>query len=380
MIYFDAGATTLQKPPQVGQAVAMAINQVASASRGGYGAAEQAASILFDCRMALAALFSLENPEQVVFTCNATHGLNIALRTLITHGDRVVISGYEHNAVTRPLSAIGAQIEVAGAPLFDPDGVIEAYETHLKSGCKVAVVNHVSNVFGFVQPVEDIAKLCQSYGAKLIIDASQSAGVLRLDMGTLGADFIAMPGHKGLYGPQGTGVLLCGNDVKVKSLLQGGTGGNSILQTMPEFLPDGLEAGTHNVCGIAGLLEGVSYVQEVGVAAICHHERTLAQRLALGLRKLEGVEVYARPDLFAQTGVVSFVVAQIDCETVAQTLAQREIAVRSGLHCAPMAHKTAGTLETGTIRASLSQFNTEREVVAFVDVVGEIVEKNKKFL
>ncbi len=380
MIYFDAGATTLQKPVQVGRAVAKAVHQVASASRGGYGAAEQAAVILFDCRMVVAELFSLENPEQVVFTANATHGLNIALQSLVNQGDRVVISGYEHNAVTRPLSAIGAQIAVASAPLFDPDAVVEAYETHLKSGCKVAVVNHVSNVFGFVQPVEAIAKLCKQYGARLVIDASQSAGVLELNMAELGADFIAMPGHKGLYGPQGTGVLLCGNDVKYKHLLYGGTGGNSMEQTMPSYLPDSLEAGTHNVCGIAGLLEGISYVKEKGLTEICHHERTMAQQLAQGLREIAGVAVYARPDLCAQTGVVSFVVDGMDCERVARELAERDMAVRSGLHCAPLAHKTAGTLTTGTVRASLSHFNKLPEVGEFVMAVGEIVENNEKFL
>lgn len=375
MIYFDAGATTLQKPPQVGQAVADAIHCVASASRGGYDAAEQAATILFDCRMAVADLFSLENPEQVVFTANATHGLNIALQSLVAQGEKVVISGYEHNAVTRPLYAIGAQVMVAGAPLFEPETVVEAYAKQLKLGCKVAVINHVSNVFGFVQPVEKVAMLCKDYGARLIVDASQSAGLLGLDMEALGADFVAMPGHKGLYGPQGTGVLLCGESIKVNPLLHGGTGGNSIEQTMPNFLPDGLEAGTHNICGVAGLLEGIRYVANVGTEAICHHERMLAQQLVLGLRKLEGIEVYARPDLFAQTGVVSFVVPEMDCEGVARELSQRGIAVRAGLHCAPLAHKTVGTLECGTVRASLSHFNTAQEVEKVVMAMGEIVEK-----
>lgn len=375
MIYFDAGATTLQKPSQVPRAVAEAMVNAASASRGGYRQAETAATILFQCRMALAELFSLENPEQVIFTTNATHGLNIALQSLVSAGDSVVISGYEHNAVTRPLYAIGAQIHVAAAPLFDPDAVVESYEKHLQAGCKTAVINHVSNVFGFVQPVEAVAELCKQYGARLIVDASQSVGVLALDMEALGADFIAMPGHKGLYGPQGTGVLLCGNGVKVKSLLQGGTGSNSIEQAMPDFMPDALEAGTHNVCGIAGLLEGVRFVQDKGLAAICHQERTLAQQLSLELRTLQNVAVYARPDLFAQTGVVSFAVDGMDCEAVGVALAQRDIAVRAGLHCAPLAHKTAGTLATGTVRVSLSTFNTEREVEDFMAVMAEIVGK-----
>lgn len=377
MMYFDAGATTLQKPPQVAQAVAEAMTTAASAGRGGHEPAERAATILFDCREAVAELFHVDNPEQVVFTANATHGLNLAIKSLVSPGTRVVASGYEHNAVARPLYAVGGQVEVVTAPLFDPDAVVAGYEKALQAGAQVAVVNHVSNVFGFVQPVEEIANLCQRYQIPLIIDASQSAGVLPLDMTALGASFMAMPGHKGLYGPQGTGALLCGNTVKVKSLLEGGTGSDSELLTQPTFLPDALEAGTHNICGLAGLLEGVRYVQAMGQGQICHHERTLAQQIALGLRQIPGVAVYARPDLFAQTGVVSFVVEGMDCEAVGRALAQRNMAVRAGLHCAPVAHKTAGTFETGTVRISLSAFNTAREGAALVEAVREIVSENK---
>ncbi len=376
MMYFDAGATTLQKPPQVPQAVAQAMITAASAGRGGHEAAERAATILYDCREAVASLFRLENPEQVIFTSNATHGLNIALKSLVNQGSPVVISGYEHYAVARPLYAIGAQVVCLHTPLFAPEAVVLGYEKALQEGAQVAVINHVSNVFGFVQPVEEIGKLCQRYGAALVVDASQSAGVVPLDMTALGADFIAMPGHKGLYGPQGTGVLLCGNDVKGKPLLEGGTGSDSELLTQPTFLPDALEAGTHNICGIAGLLEGVRYVSGIGEEAICHHERTLAQQIILGLREIPGVAVYARPDVYAQTGVVSFVADGIDCEEVGRILAQRDMAVRAGLHCAPMAHKTAGTFTTGTVRISLSAFNTAQEVVALVNEIGEMMTKS----
>lgn len=375
MIYLDNGATTLQKPPEVIQAVAYAMTHFASPGRGGYGAAMEAADVVFRCREALVALFHMENPEQVVFTSNATHGLNIALSSLVEPGDRVVISGYEHNAVTRPLHALGAELDVAAAPLFQPQSVVEAFERRLTPGTKAAVVNHVSNVFGFVQPVEEIAKLCAQRGIALVVDASQSAGVLPLDMEAVQAAFIAMPGHKGLYGPQGTGVLLCGNGVKAKPLLYGGTGSFSQSQQQPNFLPDQLEAGTHNVSGIAGLLAGVEYVRARTLGAICHHERTLTQGLAKALRQIDGVQVYARPDLFAQTGTLSLVVEGVDVEQVSSALAQRDVAVRGGLHCAPLAHKTAGTLETGAVRMSVSDFNTQAEVDTVVRIFQEIVSK-----
>ena len=235
------------------------------------------------------------------------------------------------------------------------------------------ICNHVSNVFGFVQPVEAVAALCRDRGVPLIIDASQSAGMLTLDMAALGAAFIAMPGHKGLYGPQGTGVLLCGEGVPVRTLLEGGTGSVSAQQEMPDFLPDRLEAGTHNMPGIAGLLAGVRFVRKLGPEAICEQERRLTLRAAEGLRRLRGLRVYARPDLAAQAGVLSLVPEGMDAEALGQALAERGIAVRAGLHCAPLAHRTAGTLDTGTVRVSFSHWNTEEEADRLTAAVREIL-------
>ena len=256
MIYFDSAATTFQKPRTVADAMRDAMATMSSPGRGGYPAAMRAAEAAFDCRTELAELYHLENPEQVAFTMNATHGLNIAIKSLVPPGGKAVISGYEHNAVTRPLAALGAQVSVAAAPLFQPAAVTAAFDRLIVPGTDAVICNHVSNVFGFVQPVEAIAAICREREVPFIIDASQSAGMLTLDMTALGAAFIAMPGHKGLYGPQGTGVLLCGKDVPVRTLLEGGTGSISIQQEMPDFLPDRLEAGTHNMPGIAGLLAG----------------------------------------------------------------------------------------------------------------------------
>ncbi|MEY8259899.1 aminotransferase class V-fold PLP-dependent enzyme [Oscillospiraceae bacterium 50-60] len=373
MIYLDSAATTFQKPPAVETAMVNALRTMSSPGRGGYPAAMAAADAAFDCRSELAELYSLKNPEQVVFTLNATHALNIAIKTLVPPGGRVVISGYEHNAVTRPLAALEADVMIAEAPLFHPEAVSESFSKLVDSGVDAVICSHVSNVFGFIQPVEAVAALCRTRGVPLIVDDSQAAGVLPLDMAALGAAFAAVPGHKGLYGPQGTGVLLCGEGVKPYTLLEGGTGSLSIQQEMPEFLPDRLEAGTHNMPGIAGLLAGVRYVRQRGLEAICRRERQLAYMAAEELRGLPGVTVYARPGLHAQLGVLSFTAEDWEAEAMGQALAERGIAVRAGLHCAPLAHRSAGTLGSGTVRLSFSDFNTPEEVSRLVSAMGEIL-------
>ena len=372
MIYLDSAATTFQKPRTVVEAMAEAMGTMSSPGRGGYPAAMVAAEAAFDCRTELAELYHLESPEQVVFTMNATHGLNIAIKSLVPPGGRAVISGYEHNAVTRPLAALGAQVSVAAAPLFRPEAVTAAFDRLIVPGTDAVICSHVSNVFGFVQPVEAVAAICRQRGVPFIIDASQSAGMLTLDMAALGVAFIAMPGHKGLYGPQGTGVLLCGKDVPVRTLLEGGTGSLSMQQEMPDFLPDRLEAGTHNMPGIAGLLAGVRFVRQLGPENICREERLLAHQAAEGLRRVPGLTVHALPDLAAQAGVLSIIPEQMDAEALGAALAERGIAVRAGLHCAPLAHRTAGTLNTGTVRLSFSHWNTREEVDRLLEAVGEI--------
>ena len=370
MIYLDSAATTLQKPASVAAASAWAVNHLASPGRGGHRPAMAASEKAFACREAAARLFHVEDPERVVFTFNATHGLNIAIKTLAGPGSRVVISGYEHNAVTRPLHALKADLRVARGRLFDRQAVLEDFRRELDRGVDLAVCTHVSNVFGFILPVGDIAALCRERKVPLIIDASQSSGILPIDFEALEAAFIAMPGHKGLYGPQGTGLLLCGADPV--PLLEGGTGSESRRQSMPEFLPDRLEAGTHNIAGIAGLLEGLRFLERRGVADIAAHETDLIRRMGEGLAAIPGVEPFRTSSPEVQAGVLSFRVAGRDCEELGDALGSRGIALRAGLHCAPLAHETAGTLETGTLRASVSAFNTRREIDKFLQTLREI--------
>lgn len=373
MIYLDSAATTFQKPPSVSAAMQNALLTMSSPGRGGYPAAMKAAETAFQCRSELAGLFGVGNPERVIFTSSATHGLNIAIKSLVPQGGKAVVSGYEHNAVTRPLTALGAEISVAEAPLFRQSEAAAAFDRLIVPGTDAVICNHISNVFGFIQPVEAIAAMCRERGVPFIIDASQSAGVLPLDLDRLEAAFIAMPGHKGLYGPQGTGVLLCGENVPVRTLLEGGTGSLSMQQEMPDFLPDRLEAGTHNMPGIAGLLAGVRFVKQRGMANILDHERRLTLLAAEGIRMFPGAKVLAMPGLREQAGVLSFVPLKKDVEEVGTRLAEQGIAVRTGLHCASFAHKSAGTLDTGTVRVSFSDFNTRSEVYRLLAVLHDLL-------
>ena len=364
MIYLDNGATSFRKPPAVYRAVLDAMRSCANPGRGGYGAAMAAAGRIYGCREEAAKQFDCA-PEQVVLTTSCTHGLNIAIRSLIKSGSRVVISGFEHNAVTRPLHALGAKITVAGRKLFDWADTLDAFEQALRRGADAAVFTHVSNVFGYILPVEELASLCRRYGVPFIIDAAQSAGTLQVSLKKLGADFIAMPGHKGLLGPQGTGLLLCAGDAE--PLLQGGTGSDSLVQQMPEYLPDRLEPGTLNVPGFAGLREGLRYLNRVGLEAIRHREQQQVKECIAGLRNL-GMHVFYGPH---QGGTVSFLPG-LDCEEAAAILAKQGIAVRAGLHCAPTAHESAGTLETGTVRLSFGYDCTEAETYGFLRAASKL--------
>lgn len=369
MIYLDSAATTLEKPACVAKAAAWAIDHCSSPGRGGYPAGEKAAEILYRCREEAAEMFGVSNPEQVVLTSNATHGLNIAIKTLVKPGDTVLISGYEHNAVTRTLHSIpDIRIATATGPLFYPEIILASFARLLEEGADVVICTHVSNVFGYILPLSDIAALCRQYGVPLIVDASQSAGILPVSLAELGASFIAMPGHKGLYGPQGTGLLLCGTEPT--PILHGGTGGASANQNMPDYLPDRSEAGTQNVCGAAGLLAGIRFVKRLGMERIHRHECKLRRRLECALSQTAGLRLYAGE---GQSGVISLVVESMDCEWIGTCLARRTVAVRTGLHCAPLAHQTAGTIHTGTVRFSFSAFNYSRQVDYTVKALQNII-------
>ena len=364
MIYLDNGATSFRKPPAVYRAVMDAMRSCANPGRGGYGASMTAARKIYGCREAAGELFDCE-PQQVVLTTSCTHGLNIAIRSLIKPGGKVIVSGFEHNAVTRPLHALQAQITVAGRKLFDWEDTLSRFASALRKGADAAVFTHVSNVFGYILPVKEMAALCRQYGIPFIVDAAQSAGTLPVSLKELGADFIAMPGHKGLLGPQGTGLLLCSRDGR--PLLQGGTGSESAVQEMPDYLPDRLEPGTLNVPGFAGLREGLRYLNRVGIGSIHNREHRQMEKCIKGLKQL-GMQVFSGPH---QAATVSFLPG-MDGEEAAEILAKQGIAVRAGLHCAPYAHVSAGTLQTGTVRVSFGYDCNDAETYSFLRAASKL--------
>jgi len=363
MIYLDNGATSFHKPAAVYRAVLQAMKTCANPGRGGYAASRRAADVAYGCREEAGKLFDCL-PEQVVLTGSCTHGLNIAIQSCVRPGSTVVVSGFEHNAVTRPLHAIGARIRIAGRKLFDWEDTLASFRREL-DGADAVIFTHVSNVFGYILPVEQMAQLCREKGTPFVIDAAQAAGTQRISMQELGADFIAMPGHKGLLGPQGTGLLLC--KAGGEPLLYGGTGSASRDQVMPQELPDRLEAGTLNVPGYGGLREGLRYLNRVTPEALGKREHRLMEQCLRGLQKA-GMEVFSGEH---QSGTVSFRCG-MDCEEAAALLARQGIAVRAGLHCAPCAHESAGTLETGTVRVSIGYDTFEEEIAAFLRAASKL--------
>ncbi len=353
MIYLDSAATSLLKPPEVYSAVLRSMKSMSSPGRGAHRFAMDAAEVIYDCRENIAKLFNCSDPTKVVFTFNATHALNIAIKSLVRKGTKVLCSGYEHNSVLRPLRALGAEVRFVDAPLFDTHSFLNDAAEKIPDS-EVFICTHVSNVYGYVLPVEELGRICMQYKKAFIIDASQSAGSRNIDFNKLNADYLCFPGHKALMGPQGTGVLICKNEAK--PLLYGGSGGNSLLPLMPEFLPDMLEAGTHNTAGIAGLNEGVKYVLRRGADNIGRYEKKIMELFMDGLEQLRDLRVYRSKNEDEQSALVSLVSSKLDCESLASALAERGIAVRSGHHCAPEAHKRGGSLESGTVRFSFSPF------------------------
>lgn len=367
MIYLDNAATSWPKPAEVPRAVAACLRRTASPGRSGHGLSREADRILFAAREALAALFGAANSGTITFAANATDALNTALFGLLAPGDRVVTTSMEHNAVARPLRALedrGLHLEIVGC---DRAGglPLDSLRAALAGGAKAVVVTHASNVTGTVMPLADIGRLARAAGALLIVDAAQTAGAEHIDVAAMGIDVMAFSGHKSLLGPQGTGGLYVREGVMVEPLRHGGTGSLSESDRQPLFYPDRLESGTPNTPGIAGLLAGVKYINKRGLENIRTAENQLTGELLAGLANIPGVAVYGPPPGAPRAAVVSFTVGDRDSGEIAHRL-DREygIACRGGLHCAPWAHKTIGTLMTGTVRFSPGCFTTVADIAA----------------
>lgn len=380
MIYLDNAATSFPKPPAVLRAMTDFLERAGgNPGRSGHRLSVEAGRIVYDARETIAELFHARDPLRVIFTLNATHALNLALRGVLRAGDRVVTTSIEHNAVMRPLRALErAGVQLVVVPCAR-DGTLDlqAMQGAITPGTRLVVVNHASNVVGTILPIAAIARLAHDAGALVLVDAAQTAGVLPMDIEAMQIDLLAFTGHKGLYGPPGTGGLVIGENVDVtmiEPLWRGGTGSRSEFEEQPDDLPDKFECGTPNGVGIAGLGAGARFVLERGIEAIRAHEVELTRMLIAGLSEIPGVTVHGTRDAEWQTATVSFTVANRRVSEMGLRLDEEfGVLCRVGLHCAPAAHRTIGTFPEGTVRFAASVFTTRDEIRAAVDAVRRIV-------
>lgn len=374
MIYLDNAATSFPKPREVLHAVADTLENVGgNPGRGGHDGALMGAKIMEECREAAAEYMGIDRPEQVIFCLNCTDALNIAIRGTLHEGDEVIVSHAEHNAVMRPLMGYhdAGKISLRILPpdqrgLLSPQSVTAA----ITGKTALCVLCHASNVTGVIQPAQEIAQACHALGVPLLLDAAQTAGTE--DLSPIPADMIAMPGHKGLLGPMGTGLLILRSSILPRPFREGGTGSASESLRQPTILPDRLESGTANLPGIAGLLAGIHYVRQRR-DELREREQKLARRLRESLGNFPGITVYTPSDV-PSTATVSFNVTGMDSGEAADRLNQARLALRGGLHCAPSIHAYLGTLETGAVRASLGPFNSEKDVDALLAALKDMIQ------
>jgi cysteine desulfurase family protein len=369
MIYLDNAATSWPKPKEVLHAMSDFMEfSGGNPGRSGHRLSISAARVVYNARETVADLFHASDPLRVIFTANVTQALNLAMCGLLKPGDRVVTSSIEHNSVMRPLRAL----EKEGIRLIvvqcGPDGCLdlEAFRAAVVNGTRLVVVTHASNVMGTILPIKEIAAIAHQAGALLLVDCAQTAGVIPLDQPELGIDLLAFTGHKGLYGPTGTGGLVIGDRVDIEQLrpiLRGGTGSRSEFEEQPDMLPDKYESGTANSIGIAGLGAGVRWIRTIGIEAIQAREAELKELLLSGLRNIPGIKVYGTDYPQGMTAVTSCTVAGQHVSEVGLRLDDEfGILSRVGLHCAPSAHKTIGTFPEGTIRLAPSIFTSPDDI------------------
>jgi cysteine desulfurase family protein len=367
VIYLDNAATSFPKPPVVAEAISdFLTNRAGNPGRSGHALALAAQRVVSDTRRLLADLFGAPEPSRVVFALNTTDALNTALWGLLRPGDRVVTTSVEHNAVARPLTALAemgvlvTRVPCAPDASLDLDDLLAALRA---APTRLVAMTHASNVTGTILPVPEAASLAHEHGALFVLDAAQTAGVLPIDVVGMGIDLLAFPGHKGLLGPTGTGGLYVSQGVRLRPLRQGGTGTRSEEERQPEELPEGLEAGTVNTVGIAGLGAALRHLTGLGVERVRQHESKLTARLLTGLREIPGLRIHGLADPSRQVATVSVTLADWEPVDLGAVLdSSFGIAVRPGLHCAPLAHRTIGTYPQGTVRLSPGPFTTEAEI------------------
>ncbi len=377
-IYLDAAATSRQKPPQVLKALVQYATEVGvSHGRAATKRGIQANELVFSTRLALSKLFNAPRMERILFTKNVTEAINVALKGFLKRGDHVVLSGVEHNALIRPLNKLKREMEIEYTLVsansqgrFNPFDFGEA----LKVNTRLVCLAHASNVTGTLCPIKEVGEICRKKGVAFLVDSAQTAGVQSINLKDNPIDFLAFTGHKGLMGPPGTGGLIVGQQVNLDSLIEGGTGSNSDQEEQPTQWPDKFESGTQNYWGLAGLKAGVEFLLRTSVEKIRKKEEALTNLFLSEAAKIKGVKLYGLPASSERVAVVSLNIEGKDPSEVAYELDERfGILTRSGLHCAPLAHRTIGTYPIGTVRFSFGFYNTEKEILKAVKALKAIV-------
>lgn len=381
MIYMDNGATSFPKPPEVVDTFIEVMNRYcANPGRAGHNMAAKTSREIYRARLAVAKIFNIEEPGQIIFTKNCTESINLALKGLLREGDHVITSSMEHNSVTRPLMELRRKgvnttfISCRQDGSIDPGEVAKAVKTGKASGnTKLIIMTAASNVTGTKMPLEEIGRIALRKGILFMVDGAQGAGHMDLDVRKKHIDILAAPGHKGLLGPQGTGLLYIRKGVDIRPLITGGTGSKSKEEDPPCDFPEGYEAGTVNAPGIIALGAAANLINKIGIEVIEEHERRLTERLQRGLKNIGKVRLYGTEDTHEKTSVVAMNVEGMECEEVAEILNDKYgVAVRAGFHCAGRAHKTIGTENTGCIRMCPGFYTTEREIDQVIAAVREI--------
>lgn len=375
MIYLDNAATSFPKPRRVLKAMYLSSLTGANPGRGGHSLSVEAGETVFNTRQRIAALFGTE-VENVVFTKNCTEALNTAVKGCLKKGDHAVISSLEHNSLLRPIQTLAEKgiitYDVAKVFAKDDDRTVKEFESLIKPETKLIACCHVSNVFGTVLPIERIGKLCRRHGLLFAVDAAQSAGAFAYDLRNSDIDFLCMPGHKGLLGPMGTGVLILSGKASLEQLLEGGTGSLSLERSQPSVMPDKFESGTLNLPGIAGLGEGIKMIEEIGTDCILKKEAELTSLITSELKNIRNITVYDNMHARQTAGVISFNIGSMHSEEVGEMLNKMNIACRAGYHCSALAHEYAGTTEQGVVRVSPGLFNNRQDIKNFIFCTNKI--------
>lgn len=379
MIYLDNAATTLYKPDCVAKAVYDSFSYMGNAGRGAHGATLDAGRVIYETRELLADLFEIEQPERIAFTCNATEALNIAIQGVFSTGDHVITTVCEHNSVLRPLYRL-KDVEISFLPTKAEEKTwgcldYDQLETLLQPNTKGIVITHASNLTGNITDLELVSNFAKKHHLILIVDASQSAGVLPISVKKYGIDILCFTGHKGLMGPQGTGGIYVSESISVPSFKVGGSGIHSYEKVHPAKMPVALEAGTLNGHGITGLNASLKWILKMGVDHIYQREHELLTHFLDGIKMIPGIHFYGNPDLSNRVAIASINLEDCDSNRVSDWLLEDyDIAVRSGAHCAPLMHEALGTKNQGAVRFSFSYFNTEEDVEATVRAIKELME------